>query len=527
MAKPSGTITTGGVTAFLDLFGENGMSGLPARFSILLDRAHFADEVLDVTALFPFADPSKCKIRFGALPSDLYEISRIMARVQLLGGAAPATVQAHLNCLKNFFAELYKTSDVMDFRFLTTDDIRMTLKMGHWSNDSCQRICTALYRTFAAAHAVYDSRMLRVDLDELELMRSRYAARTSHGREARKTQDFDDEYFEILDARLPRLARDEKLPINYRMTAAMEMLRIWTGLRNSEPFTLTTDSLTFEKDTKGREIPYLTYVPEKLSHGGSKRVSARTVALPGAETAFNLLLELRKRIPGYGATDRLFILDGPNNVRTGFRYYVDRMFKDCLPDLVLRPWESISKRTVGGTTIRVPSATQFRVHLCSWLYHNGVSLAVIEIGMSHMLSAMHAYYVRIKDKTFADENRRMDNVVRTTTNNDFDIEVRPEHGETLLMGLVIAVKRLEVFTEQYEEMKRKGYEYEVMHYGNIILALLTGEIRPTVSYLERVLQTEGRDAVLDRHPMLRRIIDELDNYKQTFHIWQERTSKRH
>ena len=76
-------------------------------------------------------------------------------------------------------------------------------------------------------------------------------------------------------------------------------------------------------------------------------------------------------------------------------------------------------------------------------------------------------------------------------------------------------------------MKRKGYEYEVMHYGNIILALLTGEIRPTVSYLERVLQTEGRDAVLDRHPMLRRIIDELDNYKQTFHIWQERTSKRH
>ena len=85
------------------------------------------------------------------------------------------------------------------------------------------------------------------------------------------------------------------------------------------PFTLTTDSLTFEKDTKGREIPYLTYVPEKLSHGGSKRVSARTVALPGAETAFNLLLELRKRIPGYGATDRLFILDGHNNVRTGFR----------------------------------------------------------------------------------------------------------------------------------------------------------------------------------------------------------------
>ena len=513
-----------GIVSFLDLYSQNEMTRLPAKFKILFDRSHFADNVLDVSSMYPYAEPQKCLIRFDKLPSHLYEISRIMARFQLFGGAAPATVQDYLDRLRDFFKELSRTTDILDYRFLTNEDIRHTLRKGRWSADACRKICTALDKTYAAAQAIYDRRMLSIDLDELAVLRKRYNSKSKATQEVSKTPDIDQEYFEILTERLPVIARDENVPINIRMTAAFEMLSAWTGLRASEPFTMTTDSLQMKPDTKGGEMPYLSYIPEKLTHGGRRLVKAETCALPGAEEAFRLLRELRKQIPGHGKTKKLFILDGPKSNRNALRYYSDRLFKDYLTDLVTAPWETVNTRTVKGQAIRVPSATQLRVHLCSWLYNNGISLPIIEMGMSHLVDAMHAYYVRIKDVTFDKEQKRTDNIIRTLTNNDFDIEDHPERGEALLEGLVLALKRFDVFTEQYEEMEKKGYDYENRHYGDNILGLMDGEIRPAMDYLDRTIMKEGEDAVLDRHPMLATTVKSIESYRKTFEEWRDRIS---
>ena len=144
--------------------------------------------------------------------------------------------------------------------------------------------------------------------------------------------------------------------------------------------------------------------------------------------------------------------------------------------------------------------------------------------MSHLVADMHAYYVRVKDVTFSKEQRRVDNVVRTATNNDFDIDDHPDRGMELLDGLVLAVKRFEVFTAKYEQVKKKGYFQEMNNYKNNILGVLNSEIVPALDYLEQLIDREGKEGVLEHHPMLTRIIGNMENYKTTFNQWQERIS---
>lgn len=513
-----------GLMTFLDILNINGAGKVPERFRILFDRSRFAADTLDVSPMYPYADPSKCVITFEGLPSHLFEISRIMARFLLFGGAAPRTVQNQINYLNIFFQELPRTTYIIDFRFLTTEDIQKTLQRSGWTSDKCRKICTALDKMYSTATAVYDRRMLRVDLKELALIRKRYTSRSTSTRNAHKTPNIDEDYFEELNARLPVIARNKRIPINYRMTSAMTQFKIWTGLRTSEPFTVTTDSLEMKKDSKGKDIPYLKYTVEKLSQGGSRKVTGKTVLLPGAEEAFNLMLDLRKKIPGYKKTKKLFILDGPKSARLGYRYYKERLFTDYLPELTTGSWESVKTRNINGQEFRIPSDTQYRVHLCSWLYHVGISLPIIEMGMSHLVADMHAYYVRVKDVTFNKEQRRVDNIVRTATNNDFDIDDHQDRGRELLNGLVLAVKRFEVFTTKYEQVEKKGYAQEMKNYKNNILGVLNSEIVPALDYLEQLLDREGREGVLEHHPMLSRIIDNIENHKTTFDQWQERIS---
>ena len=99
------TLTALGLEPFLPaLRKRNGK--LPAYLEILFDEAHFGDSSLNVSPLFPFADPKNCIISFARLPKDLYEVGRLLGRFEIFFGRAPRTVQSHLNLLTAFFNDL-------------------------------------------------------------------------------------------------------------------------------------------------------------------------------------------------------------------------------------------------------------------------------------------------------------------------------------------------------------------------------------------------------------------------------------
>ena len=145
--------------------------------------------------------------------------------------------------------------------------------------------------------------------------------------------------------------------------------------------------------------------------------------------------------------------------------------------------------------------------------------------MSHLVDAMHAYYVRTKDKTFKSEQQRADNIIRTHMNNDFDTSERPDHGEDMLSGLLLAVSRYRTYVGIHKEMSDKGYEYEIRHYEELIRGTVNGEILPAFEYLEKAIDREGEDAVLARHPELYNIVNHITTLTKELRRWQQSRSK--
>lgn len=501
---------------------------LPASLELLFDEKHFMDDTLDVSAMYPFAEPESCIINFRRLPRDLREIGQLMGRVELFLGKAPATVQQYLDLLIVFFNELGTKRNYIDFRFIGIDDVRLVLDDGRRSPGVCRKTCTALKTLFSIAGNIYDSKMFAMDMDALEHLRADYARLANATRDASKTPDIDSEYFDELGTRLLRLSADPSVPVNYRMTALFTILFMWTGFRPSELFALTTNCHVTKTSSNGRAIDYIRYKVPKLQHGGSSRVTCDAYALPMAVAAYNMLFELRRQVPGWETTDRLYILDGSVKVRIGYKYYEERIFTRYLKDLSTAQWETVRRHTIEGKTYYYPNLTQYRVHLCGWLYRQSVKMSVIELGMSHMTAAMHAYYVRVMDRTFAQQHRRADNAIRTRLNNDFSLEAEgySEIGERLLKDFVLNYNNFKTACERYDEMVTKRYDYEIEQYGKKITNYIFSELRPALSYLDHVLKRDGREDVLKSRPALRLVIDKIDAILIELHTWSEKILKK-
>ena len=192
-----------------------------------------------------------------------------------------------------------------------------------------------------------------------------------------------------------------------------------------------------------------------------------------------------------------------------------------MKDLATGNWEDVKLRFIDGKPYRIPNLTQFRVHLCSYLYRQGIGIHIIELGMSHLTEAMRAYYVRVQDRTFRSYQNRMDNIIRSRINNDFDLVDHPEKGEELLRDLLLSLSQFRVSARRLTEMKAKGYDYEVDRYSKKCRNLLSTVLRPGLRYLDRAISFEGKDAVLKRHPALVAVISNVGSIENEFSTWEK------
>ena len=368
----------------------------------------------------------------------------------------------------------------------------------------------------------------RMDLQRLDDLSRKYSSMSAAVANGRKTPDIDPEYFSDLENELPLLIWDKDLPINYRMTAGLLWLEMYVGLRRSELLTLTTESHVVKKTIQGKTADYLYYGVPKLSHGGRIERYAECYMLPGAVTAFGTLCELRQLVPGHEKTNALYVLNtkGKGKVNEGtFKYYYERLFLHELRKLSSTSWNEINVRHISGEDYSIPNLTQYRVHLCSFLYRQGVRLHIIELGMSHLTSSMIAYYYRVEDKTFTKYNSRLDNLIRTKINNDFDMVDHDEKGDVLLREFNLSLSRFRVYKETLSQMITKGYDYEIDRYTKLCRSVISTELRPALSHLDRLVAKEGRDGVLALFPNLRRILPDLNHILSEIAEWEKSQKK--
>ena len=519
-------VATSQPVPLLDFLREMGPDNTPSRLFLLFDPATMEDETLDVSLFFPFAPKRRCILRFGVLPSTISEAGRYYARLAVFLGKAPGTVQGHLRRLSTVFREAQRRYDIWDFRQLTYGQLESVLHSLRYSSAEKGKMCCnvryfLMYMSSFCGLKPYD-----MDMESLDALQRRYLALDASMTEARKTPDVDQCYFDVLLSELPVLAMREDVPLMLRMTAAQLLLELHVGLRPSEEMSLTTRSHRTRQSTSGKKADYLVYDVLKLSQGGRVRTTAECYMLPGAVAAFEMLLRLRTLVPGHEKTDRLYIIPGNLDVsERSYKYRIDKLFLTYFPHLCLKRWEDIQLRTIEGTQCYIPSETQFRVHLCSYLYRQGIRLEVIELGMSHLTDAMIAYYLRCEDRTFTMHQRRSDNIILTQIGNDYAIDASGHKGQDLLLMLPLSLSQLSVYRRRLEEFTQKGYGYEESRYTKLCFNKLSTEIRPALSYLSRLLAQEGTDAVVAAFPSLRRIIGEIDSINNDLTIWENQHRK--
>lgn len=510
---------------FLGVLTQGNASSSPARLRALFAPEMLGADRLDVSEFYPYANPERCVIRFDKLPTAVSIPCRTFARLEIYFGKAPSTVQGHLGCLTTLFNEVLSKRGVRDYHMMTLDDVKAVVNSGKFSAGQCAKMCGALKYFLMVMKSFCGQFYIRMDMDGLEDTRRRFATLEAATANAHKTPDIDPAYFDALENRFPALVKNASIPINYRMSMALQWLDMYVGLRSSDLFTLTVNSHVMKTTTKGKRADYLYYGVPKLSQGGRFRKYAECYMLPGAVTAFEAILELRKQIPGHETTDSLVVFEnkgqGGKTDAQRFRYYRTKMFVKYFNDLCTSHWDEVKTTTIDGKVYHIPNLTQFRVHLCSYLYSQGIRLHIIELGMSHLTNAMVAYYARVKDITFRKQNSRVDNIIRTRINNDFDLEDHDEKGEVLLGDLLLSLSRFRTYSDIRTKMEKKGYDYEENRYTRKCRNVIFTEIRPALSYLDHVVASSGRTQVLKTHPSLKHIIENVDKILSEIEEWEK------
>lgn len=500
---------------------KGNVAGMPERLAAIFRGGLRTPQTLDVSQFFPYAPKHRCVIDFRKVLPEAMEPIQAMARMEVYLGKAPATVQSHIGLLTRVL-EKAMSLGIWDYRMLELQDLKRILNDSKQSDGVCAKTCASLKSMYIIMSSFFGQTLAQMDLDGLESLRRVYSSLERATQNAHKTPDIDPDYFDTLEDALPLLVWDETLPINYRMCACLLWLQMYVGLRPSELFTLTTGSHFVKKTVNGLEADYMYYGVPKLQHGGRVESYSECYMLPGAVVAFETLLTLRKLITGWEKTDSLFILEGDGRLdEERFNYYITRLFAKRLKGLCTEKWSEVKTRVYKNERYYIPNMTQFRVHLCGYLYRQGIRLHIIELGMSHLTSAMQAYYVRVEDKTFRKEHSRLDNLIRTKINNDFDIKDHDEKGEELLGTFLLSLSRFRVFARRMEEMKAKHYDYEVDRYSKSCENIVTTELRPALSYLDRIIRYEGLDSVLQRFPALSGVIVEMDSILNEITTWQK------
>lgn len=505
----------------LPLVRKVGNLMVPERLRLLFCSDIRRCEFLDVSVFFPYASPKNCVIDFRRVIPEINDAVQVFARMEIYLGLAPATVQRKIDAVNYIFKKALDF-DVWDFRMMELSDLKKILNDGKHSKGWCFHSCLALKSFYSILASFFGQTCVLMDRKGLNDLISNYSSLLKHTKDAHKTPDIDPNYFATLEAELPMLVMDESLRINYRMCAALLWLEMYVGLRVSDLMTLKTNSHIVKKTTSGKEMDYLLYSVPKHSHGGRVKRYAECYMLPGAVSAFKALMTLRKEVPGWRETDSLFILAGDGNIDPKrFGYYVTKLFIKFFPDLCEGKWEEVKRRVFEGRSYRIPNITQYRVHLCSYLYRQGVRLHIIELGMSHLTDAMVAYYVRVQDRTFVESQRRSDNIIRTRINNDFDLDEHEEKGEELLRDFLLLLSRFRVTVRMLEKMKAKGYDYEVDRYSNKCRNIVSSDLRPGLTYLARVLDSDGREAVLSKYPSLAYVFENMELIISEISVWEK------
>lgn len=368
------------------------------------NKITYSENVWDFNDYYKDINSKDYIIYFNKASEDYRDYLKMFVIYKITQKSKVSTIKTRIFCFISIISAI-KNEQNKPFSLITTDDIKNEI-------ESRNIISSTKHNLYVAAYLIYEfiikNYELSLPVDINELQKKSAEDRAISKKESTKIPNIPEDYYSIILTKAIETLDNEKASYNRRMTAGLIIIETQTGLRTQDLLGLKVSDLHEKKlPVSNVMCNYLHFQTRKPSKAHSDMLEFDIYASQLCADAFNKMSILRKKCV-YKNEPYLYVLDSSKNSTNKYPIETNRLrieyrkfFLEELKNLTCEKWEGITpvNHIQGGKTykLNIPEIRQYRVHLATALYNNGVSLNYIKKYLGHLSEYMLGYYVRPKN----------------------------------------------------------------------------------------------------------------------------------
>ena len=368
------------------------------------NKITYSENVWDFNEYYKDINSNDYKIDFNKASEDYCDYLKMFVIYKITQKSKVSTIKVRIINFISIISAIKSTQN-KPFTLITTDDIKNEI-------ESRDIILSTKHNLYVATYLIYEFIIKNYELSLLvdinELHKKSAEDRALSKKENTKIPNIPEDYYSVILSKTIETLDNEKASYNRRMTAGLIIIESQTGLRTQDLLGLKVSDI-HEKKLPVSDIMcnYLHFQTRKPSKAHSDMLEFDIYASQLCADAFNKMSILRQKCV-YRNEPYLYVLDSGKKTSNKYPIATNRLqaeyrkfFLEELKDLTCEKWKGITpvKHVQGGKTynLNIPEIRQYRVHLATALYNNGVSLNYIKKYLGHLSEYMLGYYVRPKN----------------------------------------------------------------------------------------------------------------------------------
>lgn len=368
------------------------------------DKITYSEKVWDFNQYYKDINSDNYKIDFNKASEDYIDYLKLFVIYKITQKSKISTIKRRIISFISIISAI-KNEQNKPFSLITTDDIKNEIESRNIISSTKHSLYVATYLIYEFIIKNYELSLL-VDVNELQKKSAEDRALSK--KENTKIPNIPEDYYSVILTKAIETLDNEKASYNRRMTAGLIIIETQTGLRTQDLLGLKVNDI-HEKKLPVSDVVcnYLHFQTRKPSKAHSDMLEFDIYASKLCAEAFNKMNILRKKCV-YKNEPYLYVLDSIGRSTNKYPISTERLqieyrkfFLEELKDLTREKWEGITpvKHVWGNKTyqLNIPEIRQYRVHLATALYNNGVSLNYIKKYLGHLSEYMLGYYVRPKN----------------------------------------------------------------------------------------------------------------------------------
>ena len=368
------------------------------------DKITYSEKVWDFNQYYKDINSDDYKIDFNKASEDYIDYLKLFVIYKITQKSKISTIKRRIISFISIISAI-KNEQNKPFSLITTDDIKNEIESRNIISSTKHSLYVATYLIYEFIIKNYELSLL-VDVNELQKKSAEDRALSK--KENTKIPNIPEDYYSVILTKAIETLDNEKASYNRRMTAGLIIIETQTGLRTQDLLGLKVNDI-HEKKLPVSDVVcnYLHFQTRKPSKAHSDMLEFDIYASKLCAEAFNKMNILRKKCV-YKNEPYLYVLDSIGRSTNKYPISTERLqieyrkfFLEELKDLTREKWEGINpvKHVWGNKTyqLNIPEIRQYRVHLATALYNNGISLNYIKKYLGHLSEYMLGYYVRPKN----------------------------------------------------------------------------------------------------------------------------------